>query len=40
MPVGGQDKIVRESDGIHLNDDGARVLADQLTPVLRGDFTW
>lgn len=40
MDVGGEKTIVRESDGIHLNDDGAKIAADALQPVMAGDFTW
>ena len=40
MPVNGRDTIVRESDGIHLNGDGSKLLADRLVPVMQGDFTW
>ena len=39
MDVGGQEKIVRESDGIHLNQAGSSYLADQLLPVIDRDFT-
>jgi hypothetical protein len=40
LPVDGQDTIVRESDGIHLNGEGAKIAADELEKVLAGDFTW
>jgi lysophospholipase L1-like esterase len=40
IDVGGRDTIVRESDGIHLNDEGAKVAADSLQRVMAGDFTW
>jgi lysophospholipase L1-like esterase len=39
MDVGGQEKIVRESDGIHLNATGSSVLADALVPLIERDFT-
>ncbi|MEA2420963.1 MAG: uncharacterized protein QOF55_62 [Thermoleophilaceae bacterium] len=39
MDVGGQQKIVRESDGIHLNPTGSSLLADRLLPLIDRDFT-
>jgi lysophospholipase L1-like esterase len=39
MDIGGQEQIVRESDGIHLNETGSSYLADQLLPVVDRDFT-
>jgi lysophospholipase L1-like esterase len=39
MDVGGRQKIVRESDGIHLNAAGSSVLADRLLPAIDRDFT-
>jgi lysophospholipase L1-like esterase len=39
MDVGGAQKIVRESDGIHLNETGSSLLADRLLPVIDRDFT-
>ena len=39
MDVGGQEKIVRESDGIHLNATGSSYLADRLLPLIDADFT-
>jgi hypothetical protein len=39
MPINGADKIVRESDGIHLNQTGSSHLADLLLPVIDRDFT-
>jgi hypothetical protein len=39
MDVGGQQKIVRESDGIHLNAAGSSLLADRLLPAIDRDFT-
>ena len=40
IEIGGRDEIVRDSDGIHLNDEGSKVAADQLQRVMSGDFTW
>jgi hypothetical protein len=39
MNVNGAEKIVRESDGIHLNQTGSSHLADLLLPVIDKDFT-
>src|SRR3954454_510846 len=39
MDVGGEEKIVRESDGIHLNATGSGLLADRLLPLIDRDFT-
>jgi lysophospholipase L1-like esterase len=39
MSINGSDQIVRESDGIHLNEAGSSFLADQLLPVIDRDFT-
>jgi lysophospholipase L1-like esterase len=39
MDVGGQEKIVRESDGIHLNQTGSNLLADRLLATIDLDFT-
>src|SRR4051794_15863489 len=39
MDVGGSEKIVRESDGIHLNETGSSLLADRLLPLIDRDFT-
>ncbi len=38
MDVGGRSTIVRRSDGIHLNDTGARLAADVVMARLTGDF--
>jgi hypothetical protein len=38
MAVGGQRRIVRESDGIHLNDEGAGVALTAVLAALRADF--
>lgn len=37
--VGGRTRIVRTADGIHLNQEGAGVLADQLLARFRATFT-
>lgn len=39
MPVNGTDTIVREPDGIHLNDAGAGLAAQQVISALDADFT-
>jgi lysophospholipase L1-like esterase len=39
MDVDGQEKIVRESDGIHLNQTGSNLLADTLIPIIDRDWT-
>ena len=38
MAVAGRNTIVRRPDGIHLNDAGARLAADNVVGRLRGDF--
>lgn len=38
MPVDGEDTIVRESDGIHLNDRGSELAADTVMAALEQDF--
>jgi lysophospholipase L1-like esterase len=40
MPVNGTPTIVRESDGIHLNDTGSSVAADAVEKQLGLDFSW
>jgi lysophospholipase L1-like esterase len=40
MPVRGEQTIVRESDGIHLNEAGASVLADALLSHINRDHTY
>jgi lysophospholipase L1-like esterase len=40
MEVDGKKEIVRESDGIHLNEVGAGVAADLVLAAMRRDFTW
>ena len=39
ITVDGNDQIVRESDGIHLNDAGSSLLADRLLDRIDLDFT-
>jgi hypothetical protein len=39
MPVDGVDTVVREPDGMHLNEAGARVLAQAVGAQLLADFT-
>ena len=34
----GEDTIVRESDGIHLNDKGAEIAADKVMELIDSDF--
>jgi hypothetical protein len=38
ISVNGRDKIVRDSDGIHLNDAGAEVAAGAVLTAVRRDF--
>jgi hypothetical protein len=38
MPIGGHDTIVRESDGIHLNQAGSSLLADRVLAAVDQDF--
>lgn len=38
MEIGGEDTIVRESDGIHLNSEGAKLAADRVLDAIRDDF--
>ena len=38
MDVDGDDKLVREQDGIHLNEAGAEIAADEVLAALRADF--
>jgi len=40
ISVAGRQTIVRESDGIHLNQDGAALLATKVVGVLGHDFRW
>jgi hypothetical protein len=39
MPINGTDTIVREPDGIHLNDTGASLAAEHVISALDADFT-
>jgi lysophospholipase L1-like esterase len=38
MPIDGEDTLVRESDGIHLNPTGARLAADAVLGAIDRDF--
>jgi lysophospholipase L1-like esterase len=38
IEVDGDDRIVRESDGVHLNDEGAELAADRVLEAIRSDF--
>lgn len=38
MDVGGEQELVRQSDGIHLNQTGASIAADHVLGALRGDY--
>ena len=38
MEVDGEDRIVRESDGVHLNDEGAELAAETVLDALEEDF--
>ncbi|HEY2637904.1 MAG TPA: GDSL-type esterase/lipase family protein [Solirubrobacteraceae bacterium] len=38
MPVDGKDTIVRQADGIHLNDAGSEVAASRVLAAISGDF--
>ena len=38
MPIDGEDTIVRESDGIHLNDRGSELAADTVIAAIERDF--
>jgi len=40
MDVNGEQKLVRESDGIHLNDAGSALAAEEVEAALARDFTW
>ena len=39
MPLNGTETIVRQSDGIHLNDPGSSYLAGIVDGVLQRDWT-
>jgi hypothetical protein len=38
MSVDGRKQIVREPDGIHLNDTGAEIAAGEVLAAVRRDF--
>jgi len=38
MSVGGRNQIVREADGIHLNDTGAEIAANTVLDSVKKDF--
>jgi lysophospholipase L1-like esterase len=40
MPIDGRETIVREADGIHLNEAGSELLADAVLEALRRDFEY
>ena len=40
MPVAGRETLVRESDGIHLNQAGSSVLSRVVLAVLSRDFRY
>ena len=40
MEVDGREEIVREPDGIHLNQTGSGLAADQVEEALERDFTY
>ena len=40
MDVGGTQTIVRQADGIHLNEAGSSLLATKLVELLKQDFTY
>ena len=40
IPIGGDQTIVRESDGIHLNEEGASVAADLVLQAIDRDFNY
>ncbi len=39
LEIDGEDRIVREPDGIHLNDEGAGVAADAVRAAMEADFS-
>jgi hypothetical protein len=39
MSIGGRDTIVRQSDGIHLNEAGSSLLADRVLAAVDRDFS-
>ncbi len=38
MEIDGEDKIVREADGVHLNDEGAELAAEAVLDAIEQDF--
>jgi lysophospholipase L1-like esterase len=40
MTIGGEPTIVRQSDGIHLNDAGSSLAAKLVLSAVEADFTW
>lgn len=40
IEVDGREQIVRESDGIHLNELGSQILAEQVLAALGQNYTW
>jgi hypothetical protein len=38
MPLGGRDRIVRDPDGVHLNEAGAGLAADKVLEAVHRDF--
>ena len=40
MPIGGEPTLVRQADGIHLNERGSALLADIVQERLASDFTF
>lgn len=40
LEVNGEDRIIRESDGIHLNELGSSILADEVLARLDEDLGW
>ena len=38
MPVGGRETIVRQADGVHLNERGAELASDAVLHALEPDF--
>jgi lysophospholipase L1-like esterase len=40
MPVDGRERLVREADGIHLNDLGSQILAEMIVRRIAADRTY
>ena len=40
MEIDGKQTIVRDSDGIHLNEDGSSLAADLVIAALNKDFEY